>query len=232
MADAIGSGPIARKGVGVQVPPSAPDATRRYDPRMPSDPRPWKRIRVGPRTDHRILRVGEDVFADPRTGEEHDRVIIEADDWCNVLPITTDGRVVLIKQFRFGSQEISLELPGGIVDEGETPEEAVTRELEEETGYRAGRVVKLGAYRSNPAHFTNRVHAFVALDCDPVHDGHPDGSEDLSVEIVRPLDLVRLVGEGRITHALMIASIGLAAVHGYLLVGAMRARNVRKGARG
>lgn len=196
---------------------------------MPPDPRPWRRVRTGARADHQILRVGEDTFADPRSGEQHDRVIIEADDWCNVLPITTDGRVVLIKQFRFGSQEISLELPGGVVDDGETPEQAVKRELEEETGYRAGRVVRLGAYRSNPAHFTNRVHAFVALDCESVHDGHPEGSEDVAVEVVRPMDLVRLVGEGRIDHALMIASIGLAAVHGYLLVGARRARNARRG---
>ncbi|MDE3102197.1 MAG: NUDIX hydrolase [Chloroflexota bacterium] len=199
---------------------------------MAPDPRPWKRVRKGERKDYQILRVGEDVFADPRTGEEHDRVIIEADDWCNVLPLTTDGRVVLIKQFRFGSQEISLELPGGVVDEGETPDEAVKRELEEETGYRAGRVVKLGVYRSNPAHFTNRVHSFVALECESVNDGHPDGSEDVAVELVRPRDLVRLVGEERVTHALMIASIGLAAVHGYLAVGEMRARNVRRAARG
>ncbi|MDE3192135.1 MAG: NUDIX hydrolase [Chloroflexota bacterium] len=199
---------------------------------MAPDPRPWTRVRTGERKDHQILKVGVDVFADPRSGVEHDRVIIEAPDWCNVLPLTTDGRVVLIKQFRFGSQEVSLELPGGVVDDGETPEEAVERELEEETGYRAGRVVKLGAYRSNPAHFTNRVHAFVALECAAVHDGHPDGAEDVAVETVGPRDLVRLVGEGRITHALMIASIGLAAVHGYLAVGEMRARNVRRAAGG
>lgn len=188
-------------------------------------------MRKGERKDYQILQIAEDVFADPRTGEEHERVIIEARDWCNVLPLTTDGRVVLIKQFRFGSQEVSLELPGGVVDDGETPEEAVRRELEEETGYRAGRLVKLGTYHSNPAHFTNQVHGFVALDCERVHDGHLEGSEDVVVETVAPADLVRLVGEGRITHALMIATIGLAAVHGYLLVGAMRARNVRRGTR-
>lgn len=185
-------------------------------------------MKRGPRTDYQILSVGEDTFADPRTGEQHDRVIIEADDWCNVLPLTKDGQVVLIKQFRFGSQEVSLELPGGVVEHGEKPEESVARELEEETGYRAGRVVKLGVYRSNPAHFTNRVHAFAALDCEPVHDGHPDGSEDVAVQIVRPTDVPRLVSEGRITHALMISTIGLAALHGYLLLGALRARGRRR----
>ncbi len=183
---------------------------------MPLEPRPWKRIAVGERRDHQILRIGEDVFADPRTGERHDRVIIEADDWCNVVPLTPDGRVVLVKQFRFGSREVSLELPGGVVDEGETPEDAARRELEEETGYRAGRVLPLGSYRSNPAHFTNRVHAFVALDCEPAHAGHPDGSEDVVVEVVPRQQVPALVRDGRITHALMVATLYLAALHGHL----------------
>lgn len=183
---------------------------------MPPDPRPWKRVAVGERRDHQILRVGEDVFADPRSGERHDRVIIEADDWCNVVPLTRDGRVILVKQFRFGSREVSLELPGGVVDQGETPEDSVRRELEEETGYRAGRVLALGTYHSNPAHFTNRVHGFVALDCEPVHDGHPDGSEDIVVEAVPRADVPVLVREGKITHPLMIATLYLAALQGHL----------------
>jgi ADP-ribose diphosphatase len=183
---------------------------------VPSDPRPWKRVRVGPRTDHHILRVGEDAFADPRSGKEHDRVIIEADDWCNVVPITRDDNVVLVKQFRFGSREVSLELPGGVVDDGESPEESVKRELEEETGYRAGRVLSLGTYRSNPAHFTNRVHAFVALDCEPVHDGHPEGSEDLAVELVPRAAVPGLVRDRHIQHALMIATLYLATLRGHI----------------
>jgi 8-oxo-dGTP pyrophosphatase MutT (NUDIX family) len=183
---------------------------------MSRDPLPWKRVRKGERADHQVLRIGEDVFADPRDGVERSRVIIEADDWANVVPITTDGDVVLVKQFRFGTRKVSLELPGGAVDRGEDPAATVARELEEETGYRAGRVVRLGAYDSNPAHFTNRVHAFVALDCVAVHDGTPDHSEDVVVEVV-PKDRVRsLARDGAITHALMLATIDLAILNGYL----------------
>lgn len=173
-------------------------------------------MRTGPRHDYHVLRVGEDVFADPRDGGERPRVLIEAEDWCNVVPITTSGDVVLVKQFRFGSGEVSLELPGGVVEPGEHPAAAVARELEEETGYRAGRVVALGAYRSNPAHFTNRVHAFVALDCERVHDGRPDRSEDVSVEIVPRSSVAGLLREGRITHALIIATLHLATLAGHL----------------
>ena len=183
---------------------------------MPRDPLPWKLVRTGARHDFRILRIGEDHFADPRDGQEHPRAIIEADDWANVLPLTRSGEVVLVKQFRFGSQEVSLELPGGVIEPGEEPAASVARELEEETGYRAGRVLPLGVYRPNPAHFTNRVHAFVALDCEAIHDGMPDHGEDLTVEIVPRSAVAGLARDGRITHALILATLNLAALNGYL----------------
>ena len=183
---------------------------------MPPDPLPWKRVRSGEKRDYHVLRVGEDVFADPRDGEERARVIIDADDWCNVLPLTRNGNVVLVKQFRFGSGAVSLELPGGIVEGNEDAAATAARELEEETGYRAGRVIALGTYNPNPAHFTNRVHAFVAVDCAPVHDGHPDASEDLRVEVVPRARVKELATAGAIDHALILATIGLAAAKGYL----------------
>ncbi len=183
---------------------------------MTGDPRPWSLVRRGPRQDLTVLRAGEDQFADPRDGAPHGRAIIDADDWCNVLPITRSREVVLVKQFRVGSGEVSLELPGGVVDAGEDPAAAVARELEEETGYRARRLLPLGTYSPNPAHFTNRVHAFVALDCEVVHDGRPDAGEDLVIEVV-PIARVReLAASGGITHALMLATLHLATLRGYL----------------
>jgi ADP-ribose pyrophosphatase len=179
---------------------------------VPDRPRPWKRLRTLRTEDYQILRVREDVFADPRSGEEHPRVIIDAHDWANVVAITTDDRVVLVRQWRFGSRSEGLEVPGGVVDEDETPAQAAARELEEETGYRPGSIEPIGWLWSNPAHFTNRVHTFVARGCERVHDGKLEGAEDVVVELVERSAIPELIRKGEIRHALHVAALHLARV--------------------
>ncbi|HYX90105.1 MAG TPA: NUDIX hydrolase, partial [Myxococcaceae bacterium] len=108
-------------------------------------PKEWKRLRTGDATDYTILRIREDLVSDPRTGAGRPRVIIEAPDWVNIIPVTIDEQVVLVRQFRFGIWSPALEIPGGMVDPGEDPLSAAVRELEEETGYLpGGRVISLG----------------------------------------------------------------------------------------
>lgn len=179
---------------------------------MPRRPRPWKRTRTLRSDDYQILQVREELFADPRSGEEHPRVIIDADEWANVVALTPDDRVVMVRQWRFGSQAAGLEIPGGVVDQGEAPADAAARELDEETGYRAASVEPLGWLWPNPASFTNKQHVFLARGCERVHDGTPDGSEDLVVELVPRSAIPRLIRSGEIRHALHVAALYLARV--------------------
>ena len=179
---------------------------------MSRRPAPWTRIRSGLEQDFTILRVHEDWFVDPRDGTEHPRAIIDADDWANVVALTPDDKVVMVRQFRFGSQSDSLELPGGVVGAHETPPQAAARELEEETGYRHASIEPIGWLWSNPAHFTNRVHTFLARGCERVHDGRPEGSEDLVVEVVQRHAIPELIRTGEIRHALHVAALHLARV--------------------
>jgi 8-oxo-dGTP pyrophosphatase MutT (NUDIX family) len=128
----------------------------------------------------------------------------ETRDWCNVVPVTTDGSVVLVRLHRFGIDAPSIEIPGGLVDPGEAPIEAARRELLEESGFEAEAVVPLGVVHANPALQPTRLHMFLATDCRP----HPDGQaledlEDCEVLVATRAELDAMLGRGEISHALV-----------------------------
>ncbi|MEW6434480.1 MAG: NUDIX hydrolase [Myxococcota bacterium] len=174
---------------------------------MSQNPPRWTLVGERSTKDFRIFRTRTLDVADPRDGKRYVRTVIEAPDWCNVLPLTRAGQVVLIRQFRFGTWSNELEIPGGMLDAGEDPAVAAARELEEETGYRPSRLEPLGVCSPNPAIFSNRLHTFVAFDCEQIHAGRQDASEDIRVELVPRAELKRLVREGAITHALVLAAL-------------------------
>jgi len=171
-----------------------------------SAPRAWRRVRTGLPADYGILKVREDIVADPRDDREHPRVIIESVDWVNVIPVTLKDEVVLIRQFRFGVWDHTLEIPGGMVDPGETPMDAAVRELEEETGYVPSRVIPLGRVHPNPAIQTNTCHSFLALGCAPQGEARQDAGEDIEVVLTPRRKIPSMLREGRITHALVVCA--------------------------
>jgi ADP-ribose pyrophosphatase len=170
-------------------------------------PLPWTVLRERSRKDFHIFHTRTLDVADPRDGKPYVRTVIEAPDWVNVVPITADDKVILVRQFRFGTWSNTLELPGGMVDPHESPAQAAPRELEEETGYRAATVSLLGVSHPNPAIFGNRLHSFLATGCVRVHAGKQDGSEDIAVELATRDELKQLVREGVVTHALVLAAL-------------------------
>lgn len=169
----------------------------------------WTRERSEQIADCRVFKVRRDVSADPRGRGEHDFYVIEAPDWVNVIPVTKSGEVVFIELYRHGSGEVSLEIPGGMVDPGEEPPDTAARELLEETGYEAREVVPLGRTRPNPAIQDNWLHTFLARDVEHRQEPSDDGTEQTRVRLVPLAQVPALIAGGEISHSLVVVGFHL-----------------------
>ncbi len=131
--------------------------------------------------------------------------VMEFHAWANVLAITKDGQAVLVRQYRHGVQEVLLELPGGIVEDGEDPLVGAKRELLEETGYAASNIVEVGVIYPNPANQTNRLYCFLALDVEQVTAQDLDDGEEIEVQLLPLGELTAVIKRGGFPHALHVA---------------------------
>ncbi len=174
---------------------------------MMSDPKRWTALETEFLQDCAVFTVSRTASLSPRTGIQHTFYRIDSTDWVNIVPVTDQEEVVMVRQYRHGLGEITLEIPGGMVDPGESPQAAATRELLEETGYRARRVKSIGAVSPNPALIGNRVHTFAALGAERVAEIRNEGAEETQVELVPLDDLPERVQSGDIDHALVIAAL-------------------------
>jgi 8-oxo-dGTP pyrophosphatase MutT (NUDIX family) len=129
----------------------------------------WQRLSSQTVYSCRIFSLREDHKRSPRTGQGHDFYVLEAGDWVNIIPLTADEQVVLIRQYRHGVEDMTLEIPGGMVDaEDPSPLHAARREMQEETGYDSHEVSSLGAIHPNPAIQANRCHSLWPATCKSV----------------------------------------------------------------
>ncbi len=136
-----------------------------------------------------------------------DIFVFTCPDWCNVLAETVDGDILFVWQYRFGTDAVSLEIPGGVIDAGETPESAARRELREETGYDADSFELVSVVEPNPALQGNRCYTFFARGARPVGPTAFDELEDLELELVPKGDVASLIDDGVVTHALVITAL-------------------------
>jgi ADP-ribose pyrophosphatase len=173
----------------------------------PSDLPEWRELSRETVADCRIFTVERSLAASPVDGTPHAFHRIRSVDWVQILPITADDEAVLVRQYRHGAQRFTLELVGGLIDEGEEPATAALRECLEETGYRVHAAQPLGVVNPNPALFSNLLHSFYALGAEPESAIQNTGTEVTEAVLVPVADLEGLLVSGEIDHALVAATL-------------------------
>ncbi|HVZ80134.1 MAG TPA: NUDIX hydrolase [bacterium] len=181
---------------------------------------PWKKNRERTDYDCGFFQVSVQHSASPITGKEHPFYVLSTRNWTNVIALTPEKKLLMVEQFRHGSQALSLEVPGGAVDPQESPLEAAKRELREETGYEADEWHLLGDVRPNPAILDNHCHLYLALGARPAGELRLDEAEELEVSLHDLERIPGLVQSGRIHHSLVLAA--------FLLLDLFKAKNPGK----
>ena len=169
--------------------------------------KPWQRLDSETVYSCRIFSLQKNTSRSPRTGKTHDFFVLDSTEWVNIIPVTPNEEVVLIRQYRHGTDDITLEIPGGMVDQEDvSPLHAARREMQEETGYDSDDIIPLGAIHPNPAIQGNRCHSFLARNVEKICEPSFDTTEETEVTLVPVSDLPEIVRQGLITHALVVVA--------------------------
>jgi len=170
--------------------------------------RSWRTIGRRSLFRHRLFELRSEELASDEGGRR-EAVVLDAPRWVNMVALDGTGGVLLVRQWRFGIAAPTLEIPGGMVDPGESPLAAAGRELLEETGYRAASWRPLGEVDPNPAFLTNRCSTFLAEGLERAGPATGDGEEEIEVELVPLASIPELIAAGTIRHALVVAAFHL-----------------------
>src|SRR5882762_5074683 len=170
--------------------------------------KPWTKTRTTPLGDFRIFSIRADAKISPRTNQSHDFFIIDCVNWVNVIAVTPDEQLVMIEQFRHGSNTVELEIPGGTMDvtDGSAVATAI-RELREETGYEGENARVIGEIFPNPAIMSNTCYTVLVENCRLQHAVEMDSGEDLITRLVPASQAPDLVADGKIRHSLVVVGL-------------------------
>jgi 8-oxo-dGTP pyrophosphatase MutT (NUDIX family) len=178
-----------------------------------SEPSRWEKLGQETRLQTRVFDVLGRRYRHPARSTEREFVVIHAPDWVNVVALTPDDHLVLVRQFRYGIDEFSLEIPGGVMDPGEDPVAAGLRELREETGFAGAPAKLLGHVHPNPAIQANRCHFVFVESAVRSHDLEWDTDEEIQVTTQPVEEVFAMARSGGIVHSLVLNALMLFEPH-------------------
>jgi ADP-ribose pyrophosphatase len=173
----------------------------------------WELIRSERLSSNRVFSTRKDTSLSPVTGKKHDFYVIEAPDWINIVAVTDNDDVLLIRQYRHGIGAVTIEIPGGVIDSGETPLEAAKRELLEETGFVSDNWSLIGEVIPNPAIQNNRCYTFLAESSRKVRDPQFDTTEYIVTFTAPVSQIPKMISGKMITHSLVVAAFYWFCLH-------------------
>lgn len=148
-----------------------------------------------------------DSLRNPRNQKEFDRLILESVDWVNIVALDAESHSVMIRQYRFGVGYVTLETPGGMVDEGEDSKTAAIRELKEETGYKSDQWSYLGCVEPNPAFHNHLCHHWLAENAYLDEEQSLGDGEMISIELMNEEQVRESILSGELKHALALSAL-------------------------
>lgn len=166
----------------------------------------WELVRSVKGSSYKVFSVRTDTACSPRTRMNHDFYVVESPAWVGVIALTEKNEVIMVRQYRHGVRKVTLELPGGLVDEGFAPVDSARKELLEEVGYQAEEFILLGKAHPQPAMLNNYYYCYLANSAKRTAGQNLEITEDIEVIFMPLKKIPEFIRNGEINHALVITS--------------------------
>lgn len=170
----------------------------------------WQLLKSEPAIDLSIVKIRHDYYKNPRNEKEVKVIAIEGNDAANVIAKTKTGKIIMVRQFRFGISDYTLEIPGGMIDEGEDVLTAAQREVKEETGYIGENWQYLGNIFANPVWMDSTIHHYYMENAELKYELELDEAEDVEIILLSPEEIYQKIADGEIKHPHTISAFLLA----------------------